>query len=247
MVGPLLKESAEVSTRMANFQLVSSLPSGFEAPCYRCRQPVDFLKAAFCDCVTRERTLLCPSCGGCACEAPIKARNEFWVSGPPALWERRREEQSSGVERLQSLDPETIPRPLALIADDDPIVLAVAGRSLRAMGFTTLLTSDPEEALELANTMLPDLLLTDALMPRLDGRQLSLRLKSSPRTRHIKIILMSALYRGAVQRSEAFRQFRVDEFLAKPVKPGVLREAVDRLMPDLARTRQHSDDVRAAS
>jgi CheY-like chemotaxis protein len=232
---------------MPDFHLVTSVPPAFEAPCYRCRQPVDFLKAAFCDCVTRERSLLCPSCGGCACEAPIRERNAFWVSGPPALWDRRREEQNGGAERLQALDPESVPRPLALIADDDPIVLAVAGRSLRAMGFTTLMTSDPQEALALAKTMLPDLLLTDALMPHMDGRQLCLTLKSNHRTRHIKVIVMSALYRGAVQRSEAFREFRVDEFLAKPVKPGVLRDAVDRLMPELARRRQHSDDVRVAS
>jgi len=228
-----------------DFQMIASVPSQHLKACFRCKASVDFLEASFCDCVSRERTLLCPQCGACACEAPAAARNEFWVSGPKTLWERKRADQAAGGERLQSLDPDRVSRPLALIADDDPIVLSVAGRALRMMGFTTLMTSDSMEALALANQMLPDLLLTDALMPRMDGRQLALALKTNARTRKIKIIVMSALYRGTVQRNEAFRHFRVDEFLSKPVKPGILRDAVERLMPNLVLVRQ--DAARIAS
>ena len=151
------------------------------------------------------------------------------------------------MARLQALDASSLPRPFALIVDDDPLVLTVAARALRAMGFTTLTNENPEEAWSIARTILPDLLLTDALMPKLDGRELCLRLKSDKRTSAIKIIVMSALYRGIAYRNEAFREFHVDEYLAKPIKPGVLREAVGRLMPAILRAHPHSNDVRSAS
>lgn len=165
---------------------------------------------------------------------------------PPALWERRRGEEIGGIARLRSLDPKSLLRPLALIVDDEPLVLTVAERVLREMGFTTLVTTKPQEAYEIALATLPDLLLTDALMPVIDGRELCLRIKRRS-TREIKVILMLAVYRHVIYHNEAFKKFRVDEYLEKPIKPGVLRDAVDRLMPAFARAHPHSDDVRAAS
>ncbi|MEA2165847.1 MAG: hypothetical protein QOK37_3974 [Thermoanaerobaculia bacterium] len=230
-----------------NFTIVRPSESRHVADCYQCRQSFDFLQAAFCECLTRERTFLCLSCGGCACEASAAARNQFWSSAPAELWTRRRREQIAGPARLQSLDPDSVSRPLAVIADDDPIVLAVAGRALRGMGFTTMMTTSAEEAGALANTMVPELLLTDALMPGTDGRHLCLKLKGDVRTRNIKVIVMSALYRGTKYRNEAFYEFLVDEYLPKPLKPEVLKEAVDRLLPGIARTQSHPDEIRVAS
>jgi len=219
----------------------------FEAPCFHCRIPFDVLAAALCDCIARERTFVCPHCGGCACDASFRMRNEFWMDAPFALWERRRVERSDVVTRLRSIDPHSLPRPFALIVDDDPLVLTVTERALRAMGFATLTNENPEEAYAIALTIVPDLLLTDALMPRMDGRELCRRLKDDVRTRGMKIIVMSALYRGVGYRNEAFKQFHVDEYLEKPIKPGILHETVDRLMPELARAHPHSNDVRLAS
>lgn len=216
------------------------------APCFRCRQPFDLSQSALCNCISRERTFACSHCGGCACSAALRERNEFWATAAPSLWLRRRLEEADSVSRLQSLDPGSLPRPFALIVDDDPLVLTVAERALRSAGFATLTNSNPEQAYAIANAILPDVVLTDALMPRLDGRDLCLRLKSDPRTSTIKVIVMSALYRGVVYRNEAFRKFRVDEYLEKPVKPALLREAVDRLMPDLARAHPPSIGAWAA-
>jgi CheY-like chemotaxis protein len=219
---------------------------GTHAPCFHCRQDFDLVSSKMCDCIARERTFVCPHCGSCACDASYTRRNEFWMTAPPALWERRRSEVTDGIVRLQSLDARSLPRPLALIVDDDPLVLTVAQRVLHGMGFTTLVTTEPEEAYEIAVTTLPDLVLTDALMPRIDGRELCLRIKRES-TREIKVILMSGVYRHVLYHNEAFKKFHVDEYLEKPIKPGVLRDAVDRLMPAFARAHPHSNDVRAAS
>ena len=225
---------------------IKTLQDTHHALCFRCRQDFELVSSKMCDCIARERTFVCPHCGSCACDASYIRRNEFWMKAPPVLWQRRRGEEVDGIARLQSLDPKSLPRPLALIVDDDPLVLTVAQRVLRGMGFTTLVTTKPEEAYEIAMATLPDLMLTDALMPRLDGRDLCLRIKRRS-TPEIKIIIMSAVYRHVLYHNEAFKKFRVDEYLEKPIKPGVLRDAVDRLMPAFARAHPHSDDVRAAS
>ena len=230
-----------------DFQLLSTVQQTHIAPCFHCQQSFDLLSAALCTCIARERTFACPKCGSCACDALFRERNDFWKTAPPRLWDRRRKEQGDGIARLQALDSSSVPRPFALIVDDDPLVLTVAARTLRAMGFTTLTNGNAEEAWSIARTILPDLLLTDALMPKLDGRELCLRLKSDERTSAMTIIVMSALYRGMAYRNEAFREFRVDEYLEKPVKPEALREAVGRLMPAVVRAHPHSNDVRSAS
>jgi CheY-like chemotaxis protein len=221
--------------------------NSYTTSCFHCRALFDALTASWCDCIARERTFVCPHCGSCACDAPNRIRNEFWMNAPLALWERRRNERSDVVTRLRSIDPYSLPRPFALIVDDDPLVLSVTERVLRAIGFATLTSEKPEEAYAIAQALIPDLLLTDALMPKLDGRELCRRLKDDDETRGIKIIVMSALYHGVGYRNEAFKQFHVDEYLEKPIKPGILREAVDRLMPEVARVHPHSNDVRLAS
>jgi CheY-like chemotaxis protein len=230
----------------ADFQLISLTPSGLVADCHQCRQPFDCMQAEVCDCVTREQTFRCPVCQACACEAPAEKRNAFWAASPPELWERRRERHAACSSRPQDLDSTTFPRPLAIIVDDDPLVRTIADRVLRNMGFSTLVTGNPEEGESLAISTLPDLVLTDALMPRMDGRQLCLNLKSDPATSGIKVIVMSALYRGTNYRNEAFREFHVDEYLVKPLKPGILLEAVQRLLPGLV-TIAPSSNVRSVA
>jgi CheY-like chemotaxis protein len=69
--------------------------------------------------------------------------------------------------------------------------------------------------------------LTDALLPKLDGREIALRLKSDPATRAIKVVVMTALYKGTRYRIEAINSFGVDEYIEKPVDPGRLRKLAE--------------------
>lgn len=200
-------------------------------PCVACRISFDLLQAHFCKCLSTDRTFECPHCGCCACSQLLSARNEFWEGAPPLLWQRRREQSAQAVAQLQALDRESVSRPLAMVVDDDPRVLTQATTALRKLGFTTLSLDRPDAAEQIAQTVVPDLILTDALMPRLDGRELCRRLKSDPQTSGIRIIVMSSLYKGAVYRNEAFRMFLVDDYLEKPVRPELLRAAVQRLVP----------------
>lgn len=202
-------------------------------PCVGCRSSFDLIRAEFCGCLSTDPTFTCPHCGSCACNQLLAARNEFWEGAPRILWERRREQTTAAMTRLQALDRNTVARPLAMVVDDDPRVLLQATTALRRLGFTTLSLDRPDAAAQIARTVVPDLLLTDALMPKLDGRELCRILKSDAATSSIRIIVMSSLYKGAVYRNEAFRTFLVDEYLEKPVRPALLRDAVQRLVPAL--------------
>lgn len=204
----------------------------FVKPCIACGEKFDLLPASWCNCLTEDTTFSCPHCSECACGAETRLRNEFWMTAPAALWSRRREELKSSAARLQLLRPESVSRPFALVIDDEPRLLMAAHRALTDLGFTTLRSEKPEEALAIARNILPDLILTDALMPRLDGRELCRQLKSDPLTSGIRIIVMSSLYKGTKLRNEAFREFLVDDYLEKPVRAGALAEAVHRLMPE---------------
>lgn len=217
--------------------------------CINCRSKFDLVPALFCGCIARERTFVCPHCAGCACHAAYSDRQKFLLNAPAVLHVRRREDQRKGVGRLQAVDRKAVQRPFALIVDDDPLVLAVAERAVRAAGYSTLVTSNPEEAFDIAVALLPDVILTDALMPRLDGRELCRRLKSSAWTKNVKVIVMSALYRGIIHKNRAFKEFCVDEYLSKPIKSAVLRDALDRVLPHVARARAraHMPELLVAS
>ena len=81
--------------------------------------------------------------------------------------------------------------PLILVADDSPTVLATLTRILRSAGYRLQTAADGAHALTLASTRTFDLVLSDVDMPRLDGLSLARRLRESPRTAALPLILLS--------------------------------------------------------
>jgi DNA-binding response OmpR family regulator len=84
-------------------------------------------------------------------------------------------------------------RPLRiLIAEDDAAVLNLYARYAQKRGHAVLLARDGAEALLVAATELPDLVMLDVAMPKLDGRDVLRQLKSSARTRAIPVVVVTA-------------------------------------------------------
>ena len=79
-----------------------------------------------------------------------------------------------------------------LIVDDEPDLVEILSRLLGADHVELLTAHDGEQGLALAREQLPDLVLSDVDMPRLDGRELCRRLKADPATEGIPVILMGA-------------------------------------------------------
>ena len=80
-----------------------------------------------------------------------------------------------------------------LIADDEPANLDVLLNCLSAANYRVLVAEDGENALKRARRALPDVVLMDVLMPRMDGFEACRELKSDESTRHIPVIFMTSV------------------------------------------------------
>ena len=82
---------------------------------------------------------------------------------------------------------------VVLIVDDVPDNLSVLHDALDESGYTVLVATNGESALQRAAQALPDVVLLDAVMPGMDGFEVARRLKAHPATAHIPIIFMTGL------------------------------------------------------
>ena len=115
-------------------------------------------------------------------------------------------------------------RPLVLVADDDPDILALVRFRLERDGYEVLSAPDGETALDLALARAPDLAVLDVMMPRLDGYEVTRRLREHGPTTTIPIILLTA----RVQEPDLERGFEAgaDDYVTKPFSPQALGERV---------------------
>lgn len=79
-----------------------------------------------------------------------------------------------------------------MLADDDPTIRLLVHATLRNDAYELIEAADGEEALVLARSERPDLILLDVAMPRLDGLEVCRQLKSDPSTQGIQIIMLTA-------------------------------------------------------
>ena len=143
----------------------------YKVTCPTCGRPFDALKAADCDCLETVRSLRCPNCAACFCKAPQAFKSTFWRDAPRELVERRKVQPppTGQVEPISS----GITRPLVLFAEDDATARSIARRVIKTLKRGIITAKDGEEALAMARQFLPDLVITDALMPKLDGREVA--------------------------------------------------------------------------
>jgi CheY-like chemotaxis protein len=197
--------------------------SVYPVHCFHCGKPFDAVKAADCDCVKRPRSLCCPHCQRCFCDAPPKYKTAFWPKAPRELWLRRNAPLDAGPAGATAKE---LLRPLVLFADDDAVGRTLAEGVIAEMGLGVIVARNGDEALDMARIHKPDLLITDAFMPKRDGREVARIVKKElPAT---KVIVITALYKNPRYRQEALTQFKVDEYLTKPVDPKQLRAVVEK-------------------
>ncbi|HXU74569.1 MAG TPA: response regulator [Polyangia bacterium] len=100
-----------------------------------------------------------------------------------------------------------------LIADDSITIRSLLRHALEAAGFRVRTATDGEEALQLAGLERFDLVVADVRMPRVDGLQLTARLRASPRTARLPVVLFSSL--ASTQDREAGRAAGASAYLSK--------------------------------
>ncbi len=120
-----------------------------------------------------------------------------------------------------------------LVVDDDPVILELLRINFEIEGFEVFSASDGQEGLERARADRPDVVLSDIMMPRLDGLQFLARLRDDPATAGVPVVLLSAKAQNAeVQRGLALG---ADDYVTKPFDP---LELIDRVNAVLANSRR---------
>ncbi len=114
-----------------------------------------------------------------------------------------------------------------LVAEDEPLMLMAIEAKLKNEGFEVATAHDGREALKTLESFIPDLIITDILMPYTSGLEL-ISIVRSNQTKKIPIIVLSGLDQEDTV-MEAF-QLGADDFITKPFNPTELAVRVKRLL-----------------
>lgn len=129
--------------------------------------------------------------------------------------------------------PDRTASDVVLIVDDVPDNLSLLHDALDEAGYTVLVATSGESALQRAAQTLPDVVLLDAVMPGMDGFEVARRLKAQPDTAHIPIIFMTGLT-DTEHVVAAFAAGGVD-YVTKPIRP---QEVLARMWVHMQSARQ---------
>src|SRR5688572_17173729 len=121
-----------------------------------------------------------------------------------------------------------------LIVDDEPNLLRAVAACLRGEGYEVDTARSGEEALVHIAQRLPDLIVSDIRMPRMDGYALARQLRNNPRTHLIPIIFLTAKDESS-DRIAGIRS-GVDAYLTKPFEPDELVAVIDNILTRVERT-----------
>ncbi len=109
-----------------------------------------------------------------------------------------------------------------LVADDEQAITELVAFALEMEGYQVIQAPDGPEALRLTRIEHPDLAMVDIMMPGLDGREVSRRIKGDPQTSDIPVLLFSAAP------NPDLRDAKADGFMPKPFDVNSLVDTVKR-------------------
>lgn len=132
-----------------------------------------------------------------------------------------------------------LPIPKILLVDDDPDIIELLEYNLKKEGYETASANDGVQAVEVAKTFKPDLILLDVMMPRQDGIETARQLRQLSDFKDTYILFLTA-------RSEEYTEVAAfdvgaDDYIVKPIKPraltsrikAVLRRDIQQIESDL--------------
>jgi len=115
-----------------------------------------------------------------------------------------------------------------LIIDDEPGLIKMVQMRLEANGYKVVSARDGEEGIEKAKSEIPDLIILDIMMPKVDGYEVCSVLKSDKRYSMIPIIYFSAV--DQENYVNANQKIAPDAFISKPFDPPVLLAKIKELL-----------------
>ncbi len=139
-----------------------------------------------------------------------------------ATTDQQREVKESRVQKINTV----------MVVDDSVTVRKVTTRFLEREGFEVITAKDGVHALEVLQDTIPDLMLLDIEMPRMDGFEVAKNVRTTSRWKDIPIIMITSRT-GDKHREHAF-SLGVNKYLGKPYQEEVLLESINELLADSA-------------
>ncbi|RLB52337.1 MAG: hypothetical protein DRI90_22245, partial [Deltaproteobacteria bacterium] len=134
----------------------------------------------------------------------------------------------SDADVLKVVGATTRLRKLILLVDDSPLIHKHTVPILKQAGYDVVSAFDGEEAIAKVSQVMPQLVITDVEMPKMDGYEVCRRVKSSPETAHIPVLICSAL--GDAADLQRGFDAGTDDYLVKPMAPVEVTTAVHDLL-----------------
>lgn len=116
-------------------------------------------------------------------------------------------------------------RALILVVERNPVVQRLERYFLEHAGYTVEFASDGLQALERARELKPGIVVTEIMVPALDGLSLCREIKSDPQTAHARVLIFSHLHA-----EDRAREVGADAFLLKPFTEELLLQTVAKLI-----------------
>lgn len=114
-----------------------------------------------------------------------------------------------------------------LVVDDDPDIVELLAYNLEKEGYEVATASNGKNALEVARTFIPELVVLDIMMPQMDGIETARHLRNIPEFKHTYILFLTA--RSEEYSEVAAFEIGADDYLTKPIKPRALMSRINAL------------------
>ena len=122
----------------------------------------------------------------------------------------------------------TVTKKKILVVEDEESLLKLQSILLTIRGYTVEGAMDGQVALEAVETMNPDLILLDIMLPKIDGFEVCRQVKTNAATRHIPIIMLTA--KKSKEDLVMGEQVGADMYITKPYKLSMVIENIQRLL-----------------
>jgi two-component system cell cycle response regulator len=118
-----------------------------------------------------------------------------------------------------------------MVIEDDPDIRKVILMAFRFQGVTDVVTAGSgEECLALVESVMPDVILMDVMMPRMDGYETCRRLKANPTTKHVPVVFLTA--KAQQYERQQGMQAGASGYLIKPFDPMTLCEQIRTILAE---------------
>jgi DNA-binding response OmpR family regulator len=116
-----------------------------------------------------------------------------------------------------------------LCIEDEAEMSQLVEMILSRQGYDVYVADRGSAGLALVESMQPDIILLDLMMPDMDGWEVYQHLKAQPKTAHIPVVVVTARAQSS-EKTVALKVAQVEDYIVKPFNPGQLLETVERVL-----------------